>query len=151
MFTHKKIYWIKCRGLMRNMHAAALLGEADQRQTNKTSETTMSNAKKPWAEGKTVNEREEWTFFCMQGENRGEGVMMENSWTARPTCDRVLYYYGDFSGALCFAPTVKTEQRENTEGKLSHAEGKQWAERTVVFQRLTSFRLLQSAHCAKRK
>lgn len=107
---------------MRNMHMAALLGEADRRQTNKE--------KKPWAEGKTVNERGERTVFCMQGENRGEG-----SWwrTARPTCDRVLYYYGDFSGALCFAPTVKTEQRENTEGKLSLAERKQWADRAELF------------------
>lgn len=65
---------------MRNMHVAALLGEADPRQANETSETTMSNAKKPWAEGKTVNERG-GAFFCMQGENRGEG-----SWwrTAEP-------------------------------------------------------------------
>lgn len=76
---------------------------------------------------------------------------MENSWTARPTCDRVLYYYGDFSGALCFAPTVKTEQRENTEGKLSHAEGKQWAESRVIFQRLRSFRLLQQCTKCKKK
>lgn len=37
---------------------------------------------------------------------------MEQSWTARPTCNGILYYYGDFSVALCFAPTVKTEQRE---------------------------------------
>lgn len=66
---------------MRNMHVAALLGEADQRQTNKTAEPTTSNAKKPWAEGKTVNERRERTFFCMQGIDKGEG-----SWwrTAEP-------------------------------------------------------------------
>lgn len=54
----------------------------------------------------------ERTFVCMQGKTQRWGFKMEHSWTAQPTCDRILYYYGDFSVALCFAPTVKTEQKE---------------------------------------
>lgn len=119
---------------MRNMHMTALLGESDRRQTSKSSETTMSKAKKSWAEGETVNEREERTFVRMQGKTQRWGFKMEHSWTARPTCDRILYNYGDFSVALCFAPTVKTEQREiEKEGYHKLRENSEQREQSCYF------------------
>lgn len=38
---------------------------------------------------------------------------MEHSGTALPTCDRILYYYGDFSVALAFVQTVRERGERN--------------------------------------
>lgn len=119
MHNLSNTYWIKCRGLMRNMHVTALMGEFDWGHTNNTSETTTPNAKKTmswrwnckWGGG-------DGTFFRMQGKAERWGVMMQHSWTARPTCDRILYYYGDFSVALCFAPTVKNRAERKYRRKV---------------------------------
>lgn len=73
-------------------------------------------------------------FVRMQGKTQRWGFKMEHSWTARPTCDRILYYYGDFSVALCIAPTVKTEQREiEREGYHKLRENSEQREQSCYF------------------
>lgn len=126
-----------------------LLGESHQRQT-KHLKQLCQKAKKSWAEGETRWEGGREHLSACREKTQRWGVMMEHSWTARPTCDRVLYYYGDFSVALCFAPTVKTEQREIEKEKYHKLrENSQQREQSCYF--LNSEKLqAQSAHCATR-
>lgn len=95
-----------------------------------------------WAEGQTWNEKDGESSSACRGEKEkrgGRGQVMEHSGTALPTCNRIFYYYGDFSVAPSFAQTVKKEreERDRAEGEnvISSQEGKQRAKRIEMLIR----------------